>query len=108
VIFDGSFKGDVFSSNIATNTFGPQIPLKLGDLPLLAYDSKTNRAVLAHYGSPTSHPLIQTVDLTTGKVRQFSALGVDVVGGVAVDSATGKRMGRKSLTTTVITGIQNC
>jgi hypothetical protein len=89
VIFDGSFKGDVFSSNIATNTFGPQIPLLLGDLPLLAYDSKTNHAVLAHYGSPTSHPLIQTVDLTTGKVRQFSALGVDVVGGVAVDSATG-------------------
>lgn len=89
VIFDGSYRGNIFSSNIATNTFGPQIPLKLGDLPLLAYDSKTNQAALAHDGSPTSHPLLQTVDLTTGKVRQFSALGVDVVNGVAVDSATG-------------------
>ena len=38
VTFDGSFKGDVFSSNIATNTFGPQIHLKLGDLPLLVRD----------------------------------------------------------------------
>ena len=89
VTFNGSFKGDIFSSNIATNTFGRQIPLKLGDLPLLAYDSMTNQAVLAHYGSPTTHPLLQTVDLTTGKVRQFNALGVDVVNGLAVDSASG-------------------
>jgi hypothetical protein len=89
VTFDGSFKGDVFSTNIATNTFGLQIPLILGDLPLLAYDSKTNQAVLAHSGTPTSHPVLQTVDLAKGKVRQFSALGVDTVNGMAVDSSTG-------------------
>ena len=89
VTFNGSFKGDVFSTNIATNTFGPQIPLILGDLPLLAYNSKTNQAVLAHSGTPTTHPVIQTVDLAEGKVRQFSALGVDTVNGMAVDSSTG-------------------
>jgi hypothetical protein len=89
VTFDGSFKGDVFSTNIATNTFGLQIPLILGDLPLLAYDSKTNQAVLAHSATPTSHPVLQTVDLAKGKVRQFSALGVDTVNGMAVDSSTG-------------------
>jgi hypothetical protein len=89
VTFDGSFKGDVFSTNIATNTFGPQIPLILGDLPLLGYDSKTNQAVLAHSGTPTEHASVQTVDLTTGKVRTFTALGVDIVNGLAVDSATG-------------------
>lgn len=89
VTFDGSFKGDVFSTNIATNTFGPQIPLILGDLPLLAYDSKTDQAVLAHSGTPTEHASVQTVDLTKGKVRTFTALGVDVVNGLAVDSATG-------------------
>jgi len=89
VKFDGTLRGYIFGSNIATNTFGPQIPLKLGDLPLLAYDSETNQAVLAHIGSPTTHPVLQTADLTTGKVRKFSALGVDVVNGLAVDSATG-------------------
>lgn len=89
VTFNGSYKGDVFSSNITSNTFGRQIPLLLGDLPLLAYDSTTNQAVLAHSASPTTHPVIQTVDLVKGKVRQFSALGVDTVNGLAVDSATG-------------------
>jgi len=89
VTFDGSFKGDVFSSNIATNTFGPQIHLKLGDLPLLAYNSRTNQAVLAHSGVPTTHPVLQTVDLGSGKVRRVSALGVDIVNGLAVDSTTG-------------------
>jgi hypothetical protein len=89
VTFDGSFKGDVFSTNIATNTFGPQIPLILGDLPLLGYDSKKNQAVLAHSGTPTEHVSLQTVDLTKGKVRTFTALGVDIVNGLAVDSTTG-------------------
>ena len=89
VTFDGTFNGDVFSANIADNTFGPLIHMKLGDLPLLAYDSKTNQAVLAHSAAPTTHPVLQTVDLTTGKVRKFSALGVDIVNGLAVDSATG-------------------
>jgi hypothetical protein len=89
VIFDGSFRGDVFSANITNNTFGRQIPLTLGDLPLLAYDSKTNQAVLAHSGTPTEHASMQTVDLTKGKVQTFTTLGVDIVNGLAVDSATG-------------------
>ena len=89
VAFDGSFKGEVFSSNIANNTFGRQIRLTLGDLPLLGYDSKTNQAVLAHNGTPTEHASLQTVDLATGKVRTFTAVGVDIVNGLAVDSATG-------------------
>lgn len=32
---------------------------------------------------------MQTVDLTKGKVQTFTTLGVDIVNGLAVDSATG-------------------
>jgi hypothetical protein len=89
VTFDGTFRGRVFSSNIANNTFGRPFKLQLGDLPLLAYDSKSNQAVFAHSATPTTHPVVQTVDLSNGKVKAFSALGVDIVNGLAVDSATG-------------------
>jgi hypothetical protein len=40
-------------------------------------------------GSPTTNPIVATVDLAKGKVREFTAQGVGTVNGLAVDSATG-------------------
>ena len=56
---------------------------------MLAYDSKTNQAVIVDGGGPTSHPFLETINLTNGKKRSFKALGFGIVQGLAVDSATG-------------------
>ena len=85
----------VFGSDVAANTFGPKIMLKdplftNGVPPLMAFDSKTNQAVLAQaQGAPFSVPVIATVDLTKGKTTEFTGLGFGFVNGLAVDSATG-------------------
>jgi hypothetical protein len=89
----------VFSSNVAENTFGPQISLQpIIDgteffHPSIARDSKSNQAVLADsHGCPEPICIstIALVDLTTGKIRKFTAgLGVGTVDGLAVDAATG-------------------
>jgi hypothetical protein len=94
-----AFQTFVFSSNIAANTFGPQIslaPIMNVDeffLPLIALDTKTNQAVLADSlgcPEPVCVTDIALVDLTTGKIHKFSAgLGIGTVNGLAVDSATG-------------------
>jgi hypothetical protein len=56
----------------------------------MAFDSKTNQAVLAQaQGAPFSVPVIATVDLTKGKTTEFTGLGFGFVNGLAVDSATG-------------------
>lgn len=89
----------VFSSNIANNTFGPQISLQsIIDVdeffqPLIALDRKTGEAVLAD-SQGCSEPIcvssIALVDLTTGKITEFTDnLGVGVVNGLALDSDTG-------------------
>lgn len=81
----------VFRSNIASNTFGPQIPFTDGNIgfPLLAYDSKRNIAVLVgSNGSPTTPPLFATVDLADGKTLEFTGAGVGQVLGLAVDPST--------------------
>jgi hypothetical protein len=94
-----AFQTFVFSSNIAANTFGPQISLapimNVNEffLPLIALDTKTNQAVLADsLGCPEQVCTtdIALVNLTTGKIIKFTAgLGIGTVDGLAVDSATG-------------------
>jgi hypothetical protein len=83
----------LYDSNIAANTFGKPFPFNdpnLGSTPLLAYDTQTNQGVLAgSNGSPTTNPIIATIDLSKGKVREFTAQGVGTVNGLAVDSTTG-------------------
>ncbi len=93
----------LFSSDLATNTFGPEFKLDGGtfggaDQPQLAQDTATGEAVIAT--SPDGGtvggqvPLIAIFNLSTGAMRSFS--GIDIppfhsgyVNGLAVDSATG-------------------
>ncbi|MBI3474987.1 MAG: hypothetical protein HY010_04595 [Acidobacteria bacterium] len=92
----------VLGSDVAANTFGPQIalpdnPFFFSNSPSVAYDSKHNRAVVAAsdgaVGGPA--PVIALVNLTTGKVNTF--LGVPgpppfrqgFINGLAVDSEDG-------------------
>ncbi len=90
-----NFNPVVFSSNIAANTFGPQITLTnqnftFGVPPLLGYDSVTNQAVLAQdFGSPSNVPEVGLVDLTKGTTITFKGVGLGFVNGLAVDSADG-------------------
>jgi len=85
----------VFGSDLAANTFGPIVTLKdeifsASVPPVLAYDSKTNQAVLSQaQGSPFSVPKVAVANLTTGKVSEFDGLGFGFVNGLAVDSNTG-------------------
>ena len=92
----------VFASNVGANTFGPIITLTdpvffFSDSPVVAYDSKTNQAVIAAstgaVGGPP--PVFALVDLTTQKVVEFKGLPgpppfrAGFVNGIAVDSADG-------------------
>jgi hypothetical protein len=92
----------VFDSNVGANTFGPLITLTnpvffFSDSPVMAYDSKTNQAVVAAstgaVGGPP--PVIAVVNLTTGKVIEFNGLPgpppyrAGTVNGIAVDSEDG-------------------
>jgi len=83
----------VFASNVAQNTFGPRVNLNVpqwGYGTPLAFDTKTNHAVLAQdYGSPTDVPIVGLVDLTKGKVVTFNGVGLGFVNGIAVDSEDG-------------------
>jgi len=92
----------VFGSNVAANTSGSLITLTdptffFSDSPVIAYDSKTNQAVVAastgEVGGPP--PVIALVDLTSGTVVEFNGLPgappyrAGFVNGIAVDSADG-------------------
>ena len=92
----------VFGSNVGANTFGPLITLTdpvffFSDSPVIAYDSKTNQAVVAAstgaVGGPP--PVIAVANLTTGKVIEFNGLPgpppyrAGTVNGIAVDSEDG-------------------
>jgi hypothetical protein len=98
----GSDSTFVFASNVAANTFGPVITLTdpvffFSDFPVVAYDSKTNQAVIAAstgaVGGPP--PVFALVDLTTQKVVEFKGLPgpppfrAGTVNGIAVDSDDG-------------------
>jgi hypothetical protein len=92
----------VFASNVGANTAGPLITLTdpvffFSDSPVMAYDSKTNQAVVAAstgaVGGPP--PVFALVDLTTGKMSEFKGLPgpppyrAGFVNGIAVGSADG-------------------
>jgi hypothetical protein len=102
--FENSGAGStfVFASNLAANTFQPQVVLAdpvfaSGDAPLVAYDSATNQAVVVAstgaVGGPP--PVFALVDLTLGTVNEFDGLPgafpfrEGFVNGLAVDSADG-------------------
>ena len=91
----GSFIPWVFSSNVAANTFGPVVhitdSLNFGSAPPpMAYDSKTNQAILGGGdGCFGCFPVIGLVDLTAGTFSEFTGTGFGFVNGIAVDSADG-------------------
>lgn len=92
----GSFEPFVFSSNVAANTFGPVIKVTDPNFtfaadPLIALNSATNQAVLAHatLGQPFGPPSLALVDLATGGFVEFRGVGSGDVNGLAVDSETG-------------------
>jgi DNA-binding beta-propeller fold protein YncE len=90
----GDMHSFVFSSNVATNTFGPVITLSdthfsFFESPLMAFDSKNNRAVFAGFNGVLFPPLIGLVNLTSGKQTEFVGVGLGTPNGLAVDSATG-------------------
>jgi hypothetical protein len=93
----------VFSSDVATDTFGSVYGLNpsefsLGDQPQFAQDTSTGQAVIAT--SPDggavggAAPINVLIDLSTGYETQFTGLnngfyGAGFVNGLAVDSTTG-------------------
>jgi hypothetical protein len=92
----------VFGTDVAANIFGPVITLTdptfyFSNEPVVGYDGVTNQAVVAsssgEVGGPA--PQIALVDLTTGKVTQFTGIlgpapyHQGTVNGIAVDSADG-------------------
>jgi len=99
---NNTFTTFVFGSNVAANTFGPQVTLtdstfQFADTPQIGYDSVTNQAVVAAsngtVGGPA--PQIALVDLTTGVVTQFTGIlgpppfHQGFINGLAVDSEDG-------------------
>ena len=95
-VYDNSINNPhnfVFASNVAENTFGPRVKLNVpqwGYGTPVAFDTKTNQAVLAQdYGSPTDVPVVGIVNLTKGKVVTFNGVGLGFVNGIAVDSEDG-------------------
>jgi hypothetical protein len=89
----------VFGSNVGANTFGPVINLTdpvfgIGNGPVVAYDGKTNQAVVAASdgteGGPP--PVLALVNLKTGTVDEFNGLlgpapfHQGFINGLAVDS----------------------
>ena len=91
----GGFNSQIISTNVAANTFGQPITLAdsifdWNNSPRMAYDSKTNQAVLGSsngcFGCSTE---IGLVDLNTGEVTEFPGLGAGFVNGIAVDSDAG-------------------
>jgi len=83
----------VLASNVAQNTFGPRVVLNVpqwGYGTPLAFDTKTNQAVVAQdYGSPTDQPIVGIVDVTKARVVTFTGVGFGSVNGIAVDSEDG-------------------
>jgi WD40 repeat protein len=91
----GNFIPYVFSSNVAANTFGPVVKIKdsnnFGSVPPpIAYDSKTNVAVMGGgNGCFGCRPVIGVVDLTKGTFKEFTGIGFGFVNGIAIDAADG-------------------
>lgn len=92
---DNSFQTEVFSTDVAANSFGTAVPLTdtifdLNDGPVMAFDPRTNiAAVAASIGCRTCGTEIGLVDLAHGAFSEFAGLGFGTVNGIAVDSADG-------------------
>lgn len=91
----GGFNSFVISTNVGANTFGTPIMLtddvfNWNNSPRMAYDSKTNQAVLGSsngcFGCPTE---IGLVDLSSGNFTEFPGVGTGFINGIAVDSDSG-------------------
>jgi hypothetical protein len=91
----GNFIPKVFSSDVAANTFGPIVKItdsnNFGSVPPpIAFDSKTNQAVLGGgNGCFGCLPVIGVADLAKGSFKEFTGVGFGFVNGIAVDSADG-------------------
>src|SRR5277367_634044 len=91
----GNFIPYVFSSNVAANTFGPVVKITDSDNfasvpPPIAFDSKTNQAVLGGgIGCFGCRPVLGVVDLVKGKFTEFGGIGFGFINGIAIDSADG-------------------
>jgi WD40 repeat protein len=89
------FNNFVFGTDVALNTFGPEIVMTDPNFepylyPAFALDTKTNTAVLAQdAGCQYCTPDIGMVNLTTGEFSQFTGFGQGTVNGLAVDSEDG-------------------
>jgi len=79
----------LYNTNVVTNTFGPLVSYNnpnIGCCPGFAYDTKLNVAMLAgSNGSPTTPPILATINLATGAVHELTGLGVGTVNGLAID-----------------------
>jgi len=91
----GQFIPYVFSYNVAANTFGPVIKIKDsnnfgGVPPPMAFDSKTNQAVLGGgNGCFGCLPVIGVADLGKGTFKEFTGIGFGFINGIAIDAADG-------------------
>jgi len=85
----------VFSTNVAANTFGPVVKIKDANNfasvpPPIAYDSKTDQAVLGGgNGCFGCRPVIGVVDLAKGTFAEFEGIGFGFINGIAMDAADG-------------------
>src|SRR5262249_17986131 len=93
VMASQNFSTFLFSSDLATNTFGPSITLTdsvfgFNDSPVIGMNSVTNQAVVASStGGILTQPTLAIVDLATGDVNEFTGIGFGFVNGIAIDSA---------------------
>lgn len=84
----------VFSSNVANNTFGPLIVLthpsfQTGLIPKLAYNDRTKQALLGiQGGNPFLAPIFARVNVETGDTTIFNGVGTGDVNGLALDPTT--------------------
>ena len=96
-VFDnsGSFTPQVFSSNVAANTFSPVLNItdsaNFGSVPPpIAFNTVTNQVILG--GGPgcfNCPPVIGIADLTSSTFTEFTSAGLGFINGIAVDSADG-------------------
>jgi hypothetical protein len=91
----GQFIPWVFSSNVGANTFGPVVKItdseNFGSVPPpIAYDSKTNQAVLGGGdGCFGCRPVFGVVDLGEAMFTEFTGTGFGFINGIAMDAADG-------------------
>jgi hypothetical protein len=92
---DGNAESFVLSTNVAANSFGPEVALTdpifdFDNSPVMALDSVTSTAVVASSNACRACGTeLALADLVHGTFAEFSGLGLGYVNGIAVDSADG-------------------